>query len=445
MASESGGPLLAFIRHIAGSCPHSELTDGELLQRFAAQREEAAFTALLHRHGPMVLGVCQSILQDVHDAEDAFQATFLVLVRKPKAIGKPTSIASWLHGVAYRLAMKARTEAARRRSCERQVVTMPTGEPQDEVIWRDLQPVLHQEVDRLPQRYRLPFVLCYLEGKTNEEAADLLGWPRGTVLSSLSRARERLRQRLTRRGLGLTSGLLAAFFAQNTVQAAVPAPLAESTLQAALLFATGTRSIGGIAAPVLAYAEGMLHASLMAKLKLTAVILLTFAAVGVGASVLVYRVRDPVQAPVSPKLQSPEHTVEENPTAVTPASQPLMPDKDRLQGAWIITAAQQHGRGVDGLKDRRLVFVDDRFTLSRGEGEVRGIIRTAQMEGTFDLELANPKRIDLIEGNWHLQGIYSLDEKTLTICVSEVNQGERPVEFTTKPGSSELLLFLSRQ
>src|SRR5262249_13567622 len=151
----------------------SNLSDGELLERFAAQREEAAFAALLCRHGPMVFGVCQSILQDTQDAEDAFQATFLVLARQPQAIGKPASVSSWLHGVAYRLAMKARAEAARRRSCERQLVSRLATESQDEVIWRDLRPVLHQEVNRLPERYRLPFVLCYLEGKTNEEAAVL--------------------------------------------------------------------------------------------------------------------------------------------------------------------------------------------------------------------------------------------------------------------------------
>src|SRR5262249_28674343 len=154
MARESCSPLLAFIRCMTAVRPHSDLTDGELLQRFARGREESAFAALMQRHGPMVLSVCQSILQDTPEAEDAFQATFLVLVRKPRAIGKPASVASWLHGVAYRLAMRARTEAARRRVHERRARTMPTSEPQNEVIWRDLRPVLHEEVERLPERYR---------------------------------------------------------------------------------------------------------------------------------------------------------------------------------------------------------------------------------------------------------------------------------------------------
>src|SRR5262249_51915394 len=158
------------LRRVARAPSHSDLSDGELLQRFARQREEGAFTALLQRHGPMVLGVCQSVLHDAHDAEDAFQATFLVLVRQPGAIGKPASVASWLHGVAYRIALRARAACARRRFQERQVVPMPARELQDEVVWRDLRPVLHEEVERLPERYRMPFVLCYLEGKTNEEA-----------------------------------------------------------------------------------------------------------------------------------------------------------------------------------------------------------------------------------------------------------------------------------
>src|SRR5262249_38131300 len=146
-------PLLAFIRRIVALRTPCELTDSELLQRFAVQGDQWAFAALMHRHGPMVLGVCQSILHNVHDAEDAFQATFLVLVRKSRTVVKPASVASWLHGVAYRLAMKARTEAGLRRTHEKQAITAPTREPQEEVIWRDLRPILHEEVDRLPERY----------------------------------------------------------------------------------------------------------------------------------------------------------------------------------------------------------------------------------------------------------------------------------------------------
>jgi RNA polymerase sigma factor (sigma-70 family) len=426
MASEPGSPLLAFIRRVAGARTHGELTDGDLLQRFAVGREEAAFLALLQRHGPMVLGVCQSILHDAHDAEDAFQATFLVLVRKPGAIGKPASLASWLHGVACRLALRARAEAARRRLRERQVVPMPGKEPHDEVVWRDLRPVLHEEVDRLPERYRLPFVLCYLEGKTNEEAADLLGWPKGTVLSSLSRARERLRRRLTRRGLTLTGGVLTALAAQNAAQAAVPAALAEGTLKAALLFAAGPAAVGGIAAPVLAYAEGALHAAFVVKLKLVAVVLLA-AAAGTGAGVLAFRGR-----PTAPEAPGPE------------ARRPVE-DKDALQGTWRIVAAEQQGQQIDRLNGRRLIFRGDHFSLNAGPGEVGGIIPTGQMDGEFKLEAANPARIDLTRRSGYLRGVYSLEGNRLLVCLSGVDDRERPGGLSTKPGSKQLLLNLERE
>jgi RNA polymerase sigma factor (sigma-70 family) len=449
MARESGS-LLAFIRRIASSRSHSDLTDGELLQRFAVQREASAFTALMRRHGPMVLGVCQSVLHDTHDAEDVFQATFLVLVRKPKTIGKPASVASWLHGVAYRLAMKARSEAARRHSCERKAVTMRSCDPQEEVIWRDLRPVLHQEVDRLPERYRLPFVLCYLEGKTNEEAAALLGWPKGTVLSSLSRARERLRRRLTRRGLTLASGLLASMCSPTAALADVPVALAENTLQSALLFTTGSGAVGGIGAPVLAYAEGMLHATFVAKVKWTAVILLALTAVGLGAGVA-YRVGQGGHEGI-PSVQQlpPESLPREKPPRATQASHRPDGERDKLQGTWRVAGAQRYGRAIDVLKDRRLVIAGDRFTLSGGRGEVSGIIRSAPMEGNVTLGRNNPTAIDLLErsallGNWHLHGIYSLDGKCLKISLRNVNDEERPGQFVTKLQSGRLLLSLEQE
>src|SRR5947209_5026354 len=174
----------------AGSGP----SDGRLLESFAHRGDQAAFEALVRRHGPMVLGVCRRVLGDVHAAEDALQATFLVLVRKAASIAKRELLGNWLYGVAYRTALKAKTAAARRRAKERQVRPMPNPGNEEEV-WRELQPLLDQELSRLPDKYRIPVVLCDLQGKSRQEAARQLGCPEGTVSSRLARARVMLAKR----------------------------------------------------------------------------------------------------------------------------------------------------------------------------------------------------------------------------------------------------------
>jgi RNA polymerase sigma factor (sigma-70 family) len=429
MASETGGPLLAFIRTLAAS---GGLTDGELLHRFAARRDESAFAALMQRHGPMVLGLCRSLLGHAQDAEDVFQATFLVLVRKPAAVGKPASVASFLHGVAYRLAMRARAEAARRRVHERQAGAMPKDDPPDDVLWRDLRPILHQEVERLPRRYRLPVVLCYLEGKTNEEAAQLLGVPRGTVLSRLSRARDRLRRCLTRRGLTIAGGAMAALLSQKAAPAAVPPVLAETTLRAALHFAAGSATAGAAVSGAAAHAEGMLRAAAAARLKWAAVLLVGLAVVGAGAGALAYRERTPPAG---------EAVRVELPRLISRA---FPPNNDRLQGTWRVTAAQQDGRLLDVLNGRRLVFRGNRFVLDAGAAEVRGLVPTAGLEGKFVLQPASPRRIDLLEARWPLRGIYALDGKTLTLCLAAGDDRARPTQWATAPGDQRLLLVLQQ-
>ena len=176
------------------------LNDADLLERFAARCDEAAFEVLVWRHGPMVHGLCRRLLRRAEDAADAFQATFLILVRKARSISKCASLGSWLYKVAYRVALEARGEAkhSSMSSCDEE---LPDGETADEVARRDLQRVVAEEVDRLPEKYRLPVVLCYLSGKTTEEAAQSLACPRGTVLSRLAAARHRLHSRLLCRGL----------------------------------------------------------------------------------------------------------------------------------------------------------------------------------------------------------------------------------------------------
>jgi RNA polymerase sigma factor (sigma-70 family) len=260
----SADSLLQFIRRVA--VPRGDSTDDELLARFAADRDESAFAALVGRHGPMVLRVCQRVLGNAHDAEDAFQAAFLVLARKAGSAGRPRLLAHWLYGVAYRTALKARTERVTRQVKERQAEPRRWEAPVDPA-WSDLRPVLDEEIRHLPRKYRVPFVLCYLEGKTNEEAARLIGCPKGTVLSRLAWARERLRSRLVRRGVGLSAGLLATLLLSESVASAVvPALLVDSTAKAAAAFAAGRAVAGRVAS----LAEGVLRAMWMSKVRTAA-------------------------------------------------------------------------------------------------------------------------------------------------------------------------------
>src|SRR5437660_2664153 len=207
--------------------------DGELLQRFALGRDESAFATLLHRHGPLVLGVCRRILHSVHDAEDAFQATFLVLARKASAIRQPDCVASWLYEVAYRLARKMKADVSKRRLREEKVPPAEPHEPPD-LSWRELKAVLDEELHQLPEKHRQPLLLCYLEGLTQEEAAQQLGWPRGTLKRRLERGRELLKGRLVRRGLGLGAAALATLPAGEALALPVPFGLGVNTSQAAV-------------------------------------------------------------------------------------------------------------------------------------------------------------------------------------------------------------------
>src|SRR5262245_52742065 len=201
------------------------LTDGQLLECFISRRDSAALAALVRRHGPMVWGVCRRLLGNYHDAEDAFQATFLVLVRRTGSIASPELLANWLYGVARQTALKVRATTGKRRQRERQVTEMPEPVMSEQAVWDDLQPVLDQELGRLPDKYRIALVLCDLEGKTRKEAARQLGVPDGTLAARLARGRVMMARRLVRHGLAVSGGSLAAVFAQNAASAAAPTSL----------------------------------------------------------------------------------------------------------------------------------------------------------------------------------------------------------------------------
>jgi RNA polymerase sigma factor (sigma-70 family) len=278
MVTAQAGGVLRQLHRLLGAEGLDGLNDGQLLERFAARGDQAAFALLVRRHGPMVLGVCRRLLRGA-DAEDAFQATFLVLFRRARALDRRGSLAGYLYTVAYHVALRARAASVRRRSQERQVVDMPRADCRAEEVWRDLQPVLDDELNRLPDKYRDPVLLCYVEGKTNEEAARLLRLPAGTVKSRLSRARELLKGRLVRRGITLSTAVLAAVLAERA-SAAVPARLVEATLETTLLLAAGRAA--GAAVPAAALAEGVLKAMFATRLKIATVAVLAAGALALG-------------------------------------------------------------------------------------------------------------------------------------------------------------------
>ena len=287
VATERSGTVPRQIQALfaAGTC--TGLTDGQLLDRFLAGRDESAFAVLVDRHGPMVLRVCRAVLRDPDDAEDAFQATFLVLARRAASIRNRGSIGSWLFGVASRVASCARSAAARRRTHERKGAERAASpgadrESADEVD----RSVVHEEVERLPERFRAPVVLCYLEGWTCEEAAGQLGLPVGTVKSRLSRAKARLHARLTRRGCAPVASASAPFVSIRPP--AVPAKLVDAALKSAMAFAAGRLApVGVISASVATLTEGVLRTMFFSKLKIGALLALSAGAITIGAGVLV--------------------------------------------------------------------------------------------------------------------------------------------------------------
>jgi RNA polymerase sigma factor (sigma-70 family) len=236
------------------------LSDGKLLERFVRRREEASFAALVRRHGPMVLAVCRRLLRHNQDAEDSFQATFLVLSKKAHRLRRPELLANWLYGVAYRTALHARQRAARRREREREAAVLSASNRNPNSPSPEVQGILDEELQRLPEKYRAPLVLCYLQGKTNQEAARVLGWPIGSISYRLARARELLRERLELRLAGLTILASAVLLSDHLQPAIVPPLLAKTTVKACVALASAKMAAAG-AGVISASVRDLLEAS----------------------------------------------------------------------------------------------------------------------------------------------------------------------------------------
>jgi RNA polymerase sigma factor (sigma-70 family) len=372
-------PLETFIRQlrqIASLSDEPGETDGKLLGSFIDQKNEAAFSALVQRHGPMVLGVCRRVLRNEHDAEDAFQVTFLVLARRASVIRPRGLVANWLHGVAHRTALRARRMSARRQVQEKQVLRIPEPEisPRDE--WHDLQSLIDQELSGLPEIYRLPILLCDLEGKTIKEATRQLGWPQGTLAGRLARGRKLLAKRLTNRGVVLSVGSLATLFAQHLASVGVPASLMTSTVKAATLIAAGHVAIAGVVSAKVAHLmEGVLMSMMLTNLKKVTAVVLLLGLVGFGGGMLLR----PKATGQETRIEQPGDTGSEKENALrreavpgTQIQRPALAFRDeRLQGEWTARIEDVNisiffgpGNSIRRVTEGRFTGADDTGTYS---------------------------------------------------------------------------------
>jgi RNA polymerase sigma factor (sigma-70 family) len=284
MARNVADTIIRHLRQAALGRDQGDRTDAALLEDYVNHQDEAAYEALLRRHGPMVFGVCRRVLRNQADAEDAFQATFLVLVRKAASIRSRATVGNWLYGVARNTALKAKVMSRKRRvrELEAGAKTNSCGVEQN---WGDVQALLDAQLSLLPERYRVAIVLCDLEGRTIKQAAQQLGWPQGTTSTRLARGRALLARRLKKQGLELSAGMLAAATANGTATAGVPPLLMRSTLAAAKCWAQRSVATSLISVRVFTLTQGVLHSMFLQKLKST-VGLMLLAGLTLGTAML---------------------------------------------------------------------------------------------------------------------------------------------------------------
>jgi cobalt-zinc-cadmium efflux system membrane fusion protein len=286
MAHEQLRSFLQRLRRVVNPQGDGDVSDAQLLERFVSRHDEAAFEVLVWRHGGLVLNVCGRLLRHTEDREDAFQATFLALTRRAASIGKGEALGSWLYKVAYRVALRVRARSARHGTQQENGLALLASPSSGSEIGPDVRPVLDEEINRLPEKYRAALILCYLQSKTTAEAARQLGCARGTVCSRLAWARQRLRSCLTRRGLALSAAGLVAVLAPSPT----PAAWVHGTVKAAVLFASGQASRDALSKPAIALAEGVLRAMVLSKLRIALGGLLILGVLGLGAGLGTKRV-----------------------------------------------------------------------------------------------------------------------------------------------------------
>ncbi len=431
MATSPMTRVLDQLRRAALARDEAGLSDGQLLECFVIGREEAAFEALVRRHGPMVLGVCRRVAGNVQDAEDAFQATFLVLVRKAASLRSRELVGNWLYGVAYRTALKARTASARRRIKERQVPDMPDPHVETEDAWLDLLPLLDAALTHLPEKYRVPVVLCELEGRSRKDVAKQLGLPEGTLSSRLATARRMLAQRLKRQGVAFSVPALVALLSHQAASACVPAPLLASTVKAAAPLAAGHAVAGLISARVAALMEGVLKGMLLTKLKMTtAVLFLTACTIG-GMGLF-----------AGPAAQLEQQDAKKGSAAQpgTQGKEKSATDQEKIQGTWVVEKAEYGGNEFPQKMTTTITFTGEKVVWLRN---------TMLREGTFKLDPAkDPRQIDWTLGEFvprKLAGIYRWEGDKLILSMGSEYEDRRPTAFATKEKETHWVYTLKRQ
>ncbi len=393
--------ILRFIRSVKEKQATGALSDRQLLETFRSQHSEASFTALVQRHGAMVFGVCQRLLRHTQDAEDAFQATFLALARQADSIRRQEALGSWLHGVAYRIAEKMKRTAARRSARERCITPLPCGNAMDDITWRELRSVLDEELQKMPEKYSTPLVLCYLEARTQDEAARRLGWSKNTFGRRLNQARQMLARRLIRRGLTLSAALSVPLLTDTAAQAALPPLLVATTVRAGLASALGNAICGIVSDQVIALAESGVG-SLLAKKASIALVLLVSLMMGMG-SLLAHRASHNgilAEAPPAPPPQSlPVLRASKEDRTLLIKGRVLDPEGKPLAGARLLWVADTGAKKTD-ITERATTDKDGqfRFTARATDLDPRGkatLAATGQGFGPDWIEIAAERKDDI--------------------------------------------------
>jgi RNA polymerase sigma factor (sigma-70 family) len=368
--------LIRCVRQLVATAEPRTETDQELLQRFVSQHDEAAFAAIIRRHGPMVLRVALRTLQNEPDSEDVFQATFLVLSQKAHTLRRPASLGSWLYGIAYRLALKTKATAGQRRNRERSVAATPVATPLAQITLAEAQTILDEELSRLPERFRQPVVLCCLEGLARDEAAQQIGCPASVLKSRLEQGRERLSQRLIARGLTLPCGLGAFFLLEVAAATTLPPALIDSTTKAATLVAAGkTAATGLVSAKVATLTEGVLKAMLLNKLKtVTTVLFVALGMVVFGGGLYLHQ----AEAQQGPADKSPAAGQTDEKKGEAPRERAQGPNKIMVLRASHLTLLDPDGKNARKVGEDKLYMLGAR--LSSDGKKVAALFQTPQKE-----------------------------------------------------------------